>query len=117
MTEFSGDECVIRLLDNSRTTSLQWTEGTILENLKDDNLKNLQAIGSPDSQELQPVRNVLVDQRMKVLDQKLDQLFNHRRITTYRFDEYEVAMDSNKINTLYNSSLDQLIYLRKQIDA
>lgn len=108
---------MIRLLDNSLSTSLQWTEGTIIENLKDDNFKNLKAIGSPDSQELQPVRNVLVDQRMKVLDKKLDQLFNHRKITTYKFDEYEVAMDSNKINTLYNSSLDQLIYLRKQIDA
>jgi len=89
----------------------------MLENLKDNNFKNLRTIGSPDSQELQPVKNVLVDQRMKVLDKKLDQLFNHRNITTFKFDEYEVAMDSNKINTLYNSSLGQLIYLRKQIDA
>ena len=87
------------------------------ENLQDKSLNDLEKIGIPEIQKLQPVRNMIVNNLSIELDHKLDQVIRWQPVEDIDFDEYMLAETTLKINEMYNQKLEDFLFLRKQIDA
>ena len=118
ITQFSGDACVIRKINCSSPYLQDSIQGFMQDNLSDSrNLDLLEVIGKPETQKLQPVRNMIVNNRSIEQDTKISQAIQGKTVEDVEFTEYNISVTNLKINSMYNSKLEDFLFLRKQMDA